>query len=347
MSALWLNKLQTKGDVTLRSESIDGLPDSTYTYYSGKLHKAVSIEYNKDGWPTLEKGYTGIDSEAAEVKTEYGYTHEGDFLVQEAIVYLIPYRDGVWHEYSKEITYINANRRPVKNRLYYPRGNGQWELNEVFASVEYNEKGNPVVAIDSVPSVGGEMKAYMRFEVTYDAHDRIAGFHTFTVGTETGWTPYERIAVAYDDLGNRIDTHYEPDESGEWRISFLIETLYDEHGNIISETEKSLGEDGEYFIVWSDTFRHVYLPDVITSVGGVESGGSSVVYPNPADGYVTVSTDEADHALVTLIDISGTVVARRTIERQAVIAVHTLPKGLYLLTVKTAKGTDVHKLIVK
>ncbi|MDR0756876.1 MAG: T9SS type A sorting domain-containing protein [Tannerella sp.] len=351
-SALWFNRLQTKNDMALRSESIDNLPDSTYTYYDGRLHKAVSIKYNEDGWPVLEKGYTDFaltGSPNDDVKREYTYTHEGDFLVQEAVVYIMPYRDGVWHKFSKTISYINANNLAVKEILYYPHESSTWELNEVFASVEYNEKGNPTVAVDSIPGVGGQLKAIMRFEIFYDSQDRISGFNTFAPHGGTGeWIPEERISITYDERGNRLDTHFIQDKSGEWKtVSYLIETLYDERGNIISETEKTPGEDGEYHIRWSDTYRHVYLPDVITSAPGIESGNSSVIYPSPADSYVTVSLQEAENALVTLVDISGKVVARQAIGRQAIIPVNYLSRGIYLLTVKTEKGTDVHKLIVK
>lgn len=353
VSALWFNRLQTKNDVVLRSEAIDNLPDSTYTYYSGKLHKAVSIKYNEDGWPVLEKGYTDFDYEGYpndDVKTEYTYTREGDFLVQEAVSFLTPYRDGVWHEYAREVNYINARNLAVTSRLYYSLGGGEWELNGVFASVEYNEKGNPTVAFDSVPGAGGQLKAIMRFEISYDSQDRIAVLNTFAAvrGDADEWIQEERIAVTYDEQGNRRETHFIQDKDGEWtKFDYLVETLYDERGNIISETEKTLDEYGEYHIEWSDTYRHVYLPDAVASAPGVESGSSSVIYPSPADSYVTVSLQGAENALVTLTDLSGRVVVRQAIGQQAGIPVSSLSRGVYLLTVQTAKGTDVHKLIVK
>jgi hypothetical protein len=157
----------------------------------------------------------------------------------------------------------------------------------------------------------------MRYEFTYDGQNRIAGLNTFFPDRTGEWKPYERIAVTYD-----------------------------ERGNIISETGKKLGEDGEYHTAWVETYRHVY-PDRWTAVAVVEPSRSSVVYPNPSVDYVTVSLQDANEAMVTLTNISGQTVSRQTIARQATIAVHFLPPGMYLLTVKMAAKTDVHKLIVK
>ncbi|MDR3262584.1 MAG: T9SS type A sorting domain-containing protein [Tannerella sp.] len=344
----WLNKLQTANEVMSRAESIDNLPDSTYTYYDGELHRRVHITYNEEGWVVQEKGYTDFSRSGIvddDFKREYTYKREDNFLVQEAITFLTPYQEGVWYEFSGEVIYYNANGLPVKSYAYYPDDKGGWELNSLSATVEYNGKGNPSVVVDSVPGVGG-LTAYMRYEITYDGQGRIAGYNTFFPDRTGEWKPYERIEVTYDSRGNRLDNYLELGENGEWISAYVVETLYDERGNICSEAVKKLGEDGKYYTVREDTYRHVYMPDGWT-VAVVEPSRSSVVYPNPSVDYVTVLLQDANEAVVTLTNISGRTVSRQSVERQATIAVHSLPPGMYLLTVKTAAKTDVHKLIVK
>jgi len=356
----WLSKLQTADGIALRAESIDNLPDSTYTYYDGRLYKAVGITYNEtNGWVAQEKGFTdynynGVVDNAFKIDYTYakpGQTDAGEIvLVQEAIMYMMPRQDGVWEDYSREITSYNATNMPVKTSFYYTDGKGGWDISEAIETVEYDGNGNPAVMISSYSLGAGGMRADMRFEIFYDGQGRFKGFNTFVPirgGTDEGWEPAESIVVTYDNLGNRVDTHFERDDEGEWQNTYIIETIYDERGNVISEEERDLGEDGEYHTVWIDTYRHVYLPDVITSAVKAEAVRSSVVYPNPSTDYVTVSLPDAGQALVTISDLSGKTVGRQAIGRQASIAVHSLPAGVYLLTVQTAGKTDVHKLIVK
>ncbi|MDR3269432.1 MAG: T9SS type A sorting domain-containing protein [Tannerella sp.] len=343
-SIQWLNRLQARDGIVLRAETIDNLPDSTYTYYDGKLHRRMRLTYNEEGWVALETGYTDFSNDGVvddNAKTVYTYTHEDGFLVQEAISYLTPYHDGVWHEFSRRVNYYNANNRQVRTCLYYP-GTEAWEYNRETAAVEYNEKGNPVKLTDYI-TVGGVKLAVGWIDVTYDAQDRITGFNTFIPGPADGPMPSEKVEVTYDEQGNRLDTYFKQKDD-EWTPVYVMETLYDERGNIISEAKKSTGKDEPD---WINTYSHVYLSDGETSVAVVRSGRSSIVYPNPSDDYVTVLLQEADHALVTLTNISGRTVGRQTVERRATIAVNSLPPGIYLLAVKTASGTDVHKLIVK
>ncbi|MDR2765331.1 MAG: T9SS type A sorting domain-containing protein [Tannerella sp.] len=349
-SIQWMDKPSVTNGVVLRTETVDNLPDSTYTYYDGELHRKVSIKYNEDGWVVLEDGYTDFDYDGLvdeDLKVEYTYTREDGFIVQDGISWLKFFNDGVWHTYARVVTRYNANGRPVRACSYFSLGNGEWELHEIAATVEYNEKGNPVVVMDSIP-FGNELSAIGRHELYYDNFDRIAGYTLFRSGeTEGEWLPREKVEITYDGVRKRTDTHFNPVENDGWAIDHLVETLYDERENIIAETGKEPDGDGKYTILWSDTYRHVYLSDGATSAIRPERSCSSVVYPNPSTNYVTISLQDADPAVVTIVDMSGRVVRRQTVEHQATIAVYSLPGGFYLLKVKTAKGTDVHKLVIK
>jgi hypothetical protein len=344
---LRFDRLPVTNGVSLRAGSIDHLPDSTYTYYDQELHQRASIKYNEDGWVVLEEGYTDFGNDGLvndEFKMEYTYTREDGFFVQDGISYLKLYGDA-WNAYARAVTRYNANYHPVRTCTYYSLGNGVWELNQITSTVEYNEKGNPVVVMDSIPN-GTGLKAIRRHELHYDSFDRIDGYDLLRSGeTEEEWVVYEKVGIVYR-ADMYTETWFKPVED-EWVIDHWVEVHYDDWGNIIAETNIKPDGNGGYTILWSDTYRHVYLSDGPTSALRPEPRRSSAVYPNPATDYVTVSVEDAESAEVTLVDLSGRVVGRQTVERQATIAVYSLPRGLYLLKVKTAKGTDVHKLVVK
>jgi hypothetical protein len=345
----WLSKLQTANEVMLRTGVFDNLPDSTYIYYDGILHRMLHITYNGDGWVVLEEGYTAYGGDVADdkIKREYAYTLEGDLLVQEAITFFTPHDENVWEEYTKEVIYYNGNGVPVRSEQYFTDGSGGWEFNNLSATVEYNEKGNPLAVVDSIPGSGGLM-AYRRVEVTYDAQDRYTQISTFSPDKTEEWKLEDLIEVTYEGNSKCIESYYERGEKTALPY-VIVETRYDERGNIISEVEKELTGSGEYEIAWEDTYRHVY-PDGWISTGievVAPNLGSSIVYPNPSVDYVTVSLQGANEAVVTLINISGQTVSQQTISQQASIAVYSLPPGVYLLTVKMAAKTDVHKLIVR
>lgn len=354
--------LTAKGGIVLRAGTANNLPDSTYTYYNGKLHQMVGIEYDDKERVVRERGYSDFDFGGYpddDLKIEYKYSafmpvgtdeYAHELLVQDAISYRMPYGDGVWHEYSRNVGYYNANGIPVKTLSSYYRGeggpwDGVWERPDISVALETDASGNPTVVVDSIPGTGG-MRAVARFEIAYDAQGRFDEVNTFFPDETGGWRPGESITMTYDGNGNRFDMHFELDEKGQWMETYFFETLYDEQGNMIAETEKERGADGEYHVVWSDTYRHVYSgPSPVAPVKA--AGSSSAVYPNPSSDCVTVSLRDAENALVTIVALTGQTVVRQSIGQQATIALSSLPRGIYLLTVKTSGGTDVHKLIVR
>ncbi|MDR1455334.1 MAG: T9SS type A sorting domain-containing protein [Tannerella sp.] len=348
----WTDRPSAMGGAVLRAGAVDNLPDSTYTFYGKKLHRRVGIKYNEDGLVVLEEGYTDFDYDGLVdegLKIEYAYTREDGCLTSDGISYLKFSEGEEWYAYSRVVTRYSANGQPVKSCLYYSLGDGEWELNQMKSAVEYSERGNPVVVMDSIPS-GSGLKAIARYELYYDSFDRMTGYIRLASDEREGetyityiWVVREKVEITWDGAGRRLETSFRPSGSEGWEIDHLIETRYDERGNAISETEK--GPDGE--IRYSESCRHVYPDGLVTATIRPGERRSSAIYPNPSTDYVTVILPEEAPAVLTLVDLSGRVVIRQTVERQATVAVNTLPRGIYLLKVDTAGGTDVHKLIIK
>ncbi|MDR2139297.1 MAG: T9SS type A sorting domain-containing protein [Tannerella sp.] len=344
-----MNRPSVTRGVALRAETAGQQPDSTYTFYDGELHRRVGFTYNEEGWVTLEEGYTDFNYDGLaneKLKLEYTYTREDGYLVQDGISSL-QFIEGVWQTYARAVVHYNANGMPVRSCSYFSLGEGVWELNSLTATVAYNEKGNPVTVMDSIP-FGKGLKATRRHELHYDRFDRLAGYDRFDGGeTEGEWVLHDRVEITYEGADKCVESYFKPVGNENWEVAYLLETLFDERGNIIAETEKIPDGHGGYTTQWSNTFRHVYLSDGGTSAIAPEASPSSTVYPNPSTGFVTVRIRDAAPAMLTLVDMSGRVVARQAVGQQASIALDSLPRGFYLLKVATARGTDVHKLILK
>lgn len=336
--------LQKNNGIVLKSAASDKLPDSTYTYRNDVLFRMLGLTYNGDGLIVLAQGYTHFNyADLIPFKMECAYAREGDLLISEAVTYMKPYSDNVWYPYARNVVYANKNDINVIDRLYYPDSHGGWELNQLSAAVEYNEKGNPTVMEDSISSTNNSLRVVQRTTVAYDESDRIAEYNTFLLNDKGEWAAYEHIEIAYNQHGY-IENHYQYTDAGQPLFAYLREVLYDERGNPVSDTKKIL--DGkDYLIVTSDTYRHVY-PSA-DAVARIQPGNSSVIYPNPSTDFVTVLLHDANQADIALYTMSGNLVAQQTIGNQSAISVRSLPEGIYLLIVKTEKRQDVHKLIVK
>ncbi|MDR3193871.1 MAG: hypothetical protein LBT76_01090, partial [Tannerella sp.] len=268
-----LHALQTGKGAVLRSEATEHLPDSTYTYYDGKLHRAAGFQYNEADWVTLEQGYTdfNLDGLVDEgLKSVYTYTRQGDLLVQEVFTYIDHSHSGAFAEFSRIVNRYDANEMDVDSYEYYPDGYGGWEVHEALVTVEWNERGLPSVLVDSIPG-GNGLRAQARFELSYDGQNQPVLVMILVPGASGAWTPYQRIESTYGYGGTpRIDTYFELNGQGAWTSFYFIETRFDEHGNRIYEADHKLGEDGEYHIKGTVvTYRHVYPSGGETAIDGI------------------------------------------------------------------------------
>lgn len=72
------------------------------------------------------------------------------------------------------------------------------------------------------------------------------------------------------------------------------------------------------------------------------------LYPNPAKDFFTILSNHADASL-TVCDISGRVVMKQSFLRPGLhtIPTHAWPKGIYLVTLRTAQKTQTQKLLIE
>ncbi|MDR2146835.1 MAG: T9SS type A sorting domain-containing protein, partial [Tannerella sp.] len=74
----------------------------------------------------------------------------------------------------------------------------------------------------------------------------------------------------------------------------------------------------------------------------------SAVYPNPVSDVMNVTVEGADNALITLVNINGSIVfQQKTSRRVTPISVKSLTKGYYFLTVQAGKQMKTYKILIR
>lgn len=72
------------------------------------------------------------------------------------------------------------------------------------------------------------------------------------------------------------------------------------------------------------------------------------VYPNPAHNYVHVTFETPQSGHITLLDLSGETIQSKAFNQQSTInvALHDVPKGMYLLRIETEVSVHTQRIIV-
>ncbi len=138
-------------------------------------------------------------------------------------------------------------------------------------------------------------------------------------------------------------------------------TEADENGYVLYEFETELPEttEGKNLLIGFDivtegtdgtwvNFDNFEL-EVSSVASNVESTSMAVtrVYPNPANGYITVETKNNGPVPYQLIDITGKVSLSGLINDKERIDVGSLGKGIYFLNIQHKIGTEIIKTVIK
>ena len=166
---------------------------------------------------------------------------------------------------------------------------------------------------------------------------------------DTSFTAYFRAAEQY-----RLDLESNDAEHG----SVYGAGIYEEGDTAKIRAE---GWRGYRFAHWSDgdtanprwvvvtqdtSFVGIFVSQ--NGIGEVMDGGGLRLVPNPADGYVVVSCDEAVEGVLVVADVAGKTVRRYTMSgTNQKISTQELADGIYYVTLNTAKGSATRKLVVE
>ena len=333
----------------------NNLPDSVYTYYGEekRLASKAAITYDENGRKVQEKGLTDLDYDGVigdneGYKIDYVYTAKGDLIEEEVITSF--YENDTWVYSGKVVSVYNSSELNFPIDFYvYDYIEGSWVLDWKTIAIELDEKGRPVVLMDSTTHSDSYISV-MRFNITYNEIGKLGLVTTFEkiAETEDEWEQVEKIEYFYNEKGQLTrEVHYDFDydyygstEEKDWVYEYTTSYAYDEKGNLISEIDSD--EDdvfGGYY------YTNIYLSnpdanDVILSV-------QSKIYPNPVSDVLFVTIEDADNAVITLVNSAGSVVVQqKTNSSVTTIPVQSFAKGYYFLIVKTDKGIKTHKVII-
>jgi hypothetical protein len=338
-------------------------PDSVYIYYGEeeKPGKTAAIKYDGICRRLKEKGLTdlngdGITEENEWYLKEYTYTSTKDLFEIETLFTCLS--NDIWVTVSKEIYVYNTSglSSPAEYCSYNFRG-GEWKLErkQKRTVTEYEGEYRLVVYLDStfIEKTNGYDTLTVRVEMSYNEKgwcDLSTSFSP-TGSTVTGeeWIPTYKTASTYNAIGELIkEVHHSYDlyyndgnPEMKWTKQSTVEYAYDEKGNITAETV--IDNDG----IAHNRARYVNIYSSATSNEAVFSV-QSAVYPNPVSDILHVAIEGTDHAIITLLNASGTVVTtQKTNQQLTLLPVQSLAKGFYFLTVQTSEGIKTHKVVVQ
>lgn len=118
------------------------------------------------------------------------------------------------------------------------------------------------------------------------------------------------------------------------------------------------GHDKSHALAYIDTIQGYMNPRVMRvleigswqalSVNEVKENNVFSIYPNPANTTVTVSSKGGNVNNVSIYDVTGRLVSTEVVNVASVnVNITALPKGVYIVNVKTENGENVEKLIIE
>lgn len=328
-------------------------PDSVYTY-QGKnktLYSGAAIRYDEDGRKILEEGYLNrngdnlLDERDQAYRIDYVYTEmEGRLKVEEINRQLT---NQEWKASSRIVQlYDRSNPEVPVERYDYSAYNGGWLLFGNTIGTEFDEKGLPVVLMDTIfdiyPVILGTAEVaavseVTRFEVTYNDEGMPEVHIEFTPDEESEkkdvWVPYRKREYIYNGQNLQNDAFYYY-QAGDWAYSYAYTYTYDEKGNrtsMIRVEEEGFGSETYY--------ENRYLSggnsnEIVTDL-------SSKVKITFADGYLRVTFEEEALFDVSVHNMQGALVAQRAGNYQeAVLTIKNAASGIYL--VRLTSGAYIH-----
>lgn len=201
---------------------------------------------------------------------------------------------------------------------------------DIFESAWLEDYTKSVVHIDGY---GSSHKANTKKYLTPNLHE---GYHTFGFH----WTP-DFMKIYYDGV---LKVTY---SASQWIVnseeflwlsngaSFGFEGDYFTQEPVGYLTEANV----EYIRVWQENDNSLFTNDKI-------SKSEYLIYPNPTQKDVTISTDKMIKTM-QLFDISGNCLKQNVnVSKSKVkLSLKGLPKGSYLIALSTEDGNTTHKLI--
>lgn len=338
--------------VITASTARENLPDSVYTY-QGKnktLYSGAAIHYDETGRKILEEGYLNrngdhlLDENDQAYQIEYTYAETAGRLIVEEMNKQLS--QGEWKRYMRIVQVYDIAHPDVPVERYdYSDFNGRWLLFANTIGTEFDEKGLPIVLMDTIfdvyPVMTGmaevaEVGEVTRFEVTYTSDGMAETLIEYVPNKysadEEKWALYRKREYVYDgkNLMNDFFYYYTEDD---WVYSYAYAYTYDEKNNRTSQIRLDDDFGSEVY------YENIYL----------SGGNSNETIPDFSrkmkiaftDGQLKVTLEDDASFDVSVYNLRGQLVAQQTGNRyEANPALKNATPGIY--TVRVTSGMHVH-----
>lgn len=321
--------------------------DSTYTY-QGSDNKLTDIAY-----------YTYDESgRKIKMETKSAYSSDGDLSLSSKTEYIYPenigntsyeteeraysYKDGEWMPVYKTFNTYTAAAVQTAMRSYRNE-NGEWVKDWVWETAESDDKGNPLIVMDTTFHADGSLEVY-KMDAVYSDGGLVLGGTNYDWSEELkDWIPSQKAQLTYDDQGNVISQYTEFMEDGEWIFGFEYTYQYDEHRNMIRETDKE--NDGFTFYI---RFQNFYSNNTITHNETIRVDRDYKIAVNSSSRTLEFDLGDIEEGKVSIINASGAIVRRETVRNsQHSIPLNTLASGFYIIHVYTSQGEQSRRVIIR
>ena len=345
--------LNWESQQTMFRSGVSELPDSVYTYYVYEggiydiLMQRAAFTYDDRGRVVLEEGWKDVDwKDSIQYKKDHTYTLEPGGLDKQQVIES-HFIDGKWREMNQTMIYSHSDNPAstqmiVEAKQYSMNGlSNKWELEKSRTTVEFNEKGYPVVMQDSNLMVINWVDL-QRIELSYNENNQIDTMVLYLPdeADENKWIIYSKTGHSYNSDGKLTNrkTHFiKNDGWSEW--TYETKYGYDEKGNLTSMIERN--DD----LMHPEYYKNFYSSTVSNEV--LDPVKLSNVYTDPAGSIVVIINDVED-AIVSIYNISGHLIRKQTVSSpQTFIPASNLSKGVCIVKIETAKGSDTYKVFIK
>lgn len=316
----------------------------------GEPIKEISQAWQNGQWEVFFGFATNkVYDSLANIETSYDSIHNGTEFV---LVQKIERYFNAQQLMDTEITYaamMSSTLEPAYKQVYvynaqglydsviqYTWSNNAWKNDRMTTTFVYDTLSRPISTMNYVWD-GTQWRIYTNTVTNYLPYNsfEIADY----VKPGATFVEYKRQTFLNDSLYNQIKIKYESWQMNRW-VADLHETadyiylpggiiqeklvkIQDEFGNMQNETKEIFYFNSTGF----STVKHVNLS----------------VYPNPSTEKIFIKGLNADESTeVSILDLHGKVMLRKTVKEEASIDVSKLKPGLYLLRA----GATVEKIVV-
>jgi hypothetical protein len=297
--------------------------------------------YNTDGKIT-QRTFQIYSSDAWENHSRTANTYDASGRLTEMVNSLFSDNDWVIHERERS-TYSGTSVFPdIVLHQYYQFGN--WTDGTRSTDFSRNSEGEPLEYIQQ-SSRNGEWHNDSKHTFSYDGF----GGYIETVENfkEGNWVNEKRTTDLKDQNSFDIEYKHEIWDNNVWNLrnQTLFVISYDADGELAERITKYLDTNSGTLV----NIEKSEFGNVPTAVSSREVKMAVNVYPNPAQSIVAIESDFSEATQLQLTDLTGKIVATKTIAAGAAplqhIELSAQAAGVYVLTLKNSKASFTSRLV--